>query len=83
MKLRRQKASERKGDSVATELSAPSITVCASCGEEVADSDPRCVYCGTNLSSPLATTKKPRRQEHQGSFSEDTPGSFIRGAPNI
>ena len=83
MKLRREKASRHKGNSMAAESSAPTITVCASCGEEVVQNDPPCVYCGTNLSTPLATTKKPRRTERRGSFSEDTPGSFISGAPNI
>jgi hypothetical protein len=53
---------------------------CAQCSEEVIGHDARCIYCGTRLSDPLATTTVARTAERKGTFSEDTPGSFIIGS---
>jgi hypothetical protein len=55
------------------------IIRCAYCREEVAPDALQCLYCGTNLSDPLATTIAVRPEERSGSFSEDTPAGFISG----
>jgi hypothetical protein len=71
---------ERVVELTAPPLAAPrTLTRCTFCSEEIIGSAEKCLYCSAKLSLPLSTATVPRAAEHQGSFAEDTPESFITG----
>lgn len=80
--LGRNLPQERAVDLVSTDPPlSPTLLHCTYCSEEITAETPRCIYCGADLSLPLATATVPRSPEHQGRFGDDIPGSFISGTP--